>query len=828
MRRASIRNAFADIIAAAGDDEASAPEVVRSSSASVSTPSRGPLKRGEKENKGPQTVKASRRSAPMAAPRAWTERTKKTTEASKETTTRANEVAVLREKMACLARENECLKARLQAREHSMAAQEFDHYHHRHLGDDDVPRETEKEPAVEEDRRWFRDERPRRRTCGSKNPSAHYSVGSVRSASVTALPPRPLSPLPFTAFAVYGGAALDGECAGRTVGHRYAVRPTELFFQVSESEDFPRSALPTFALPDGVPLELKTISEAVQLLSSDTSRARVTALKSGKRGDDVAYLVVYAVRGVERFARPSAVSRALRAAADLAATEPPAPDNDAFWSPLSAAAHLLPPQPGVSQSAAADLAVLGSRAYVALTPRGDSCAACVRFLERIAMRDRQADLNYLLEKKKTIKDARWTPEKWDADTDTDDDEKSPSCELSVHNPTRLESLVTRARSDDRLWKWLTSADAPKADVLSAAGSDTQKKNKSLKDSSSSSSKSDENKAHGESFFFERSSSSSSDTQSEICLSPQRAPSCMAAWALACVLSLVPADVIALALREVLRERSLLIVSSDVAKAGAVALGLAKSIAPLAWQGALIMTLPASEVDLLASPVPFIAGCSTLAAAVAHDVFRAEYESSSSYEKGGAAAKVTPKGGGQKNKEKPPPHKETTKEGPLEDLTVLYVDRQHDAQFVKRGNTQEAPNPRLVSRLRAAALDMDHGADVVGLLCRGLSPAQSRAVDDARSALSDFVIDLLDDLNPTQVGHYGYLDADTGNFNFEPRWFQSKLKAKVDLQLDLAETQMLHTYVDTLRRGGDVVAKTDAVAKKPNIALAGAPQQRFAL
>ena len=53
----------------------------------------------------------------------------------------------------------------------------------------------------------------------------------------------------------------------------------------------------------------------------------------------------------------------------------------------------------------------------------------------------------------------------------------------------------------------------------------------------------------------------------------------------------------------LRERSVCVVAADSATAAAVAFGLANLLEPLAWQGALITTLPGDEVDLLGSPVP---------------------------------------------------------------------------------------------------------------------------------------------------------------------------------------------------------------------------------
>ena len=609
MRRSStIRNAFAEVIEAA---DAGAPQ------------------ESEKENKPLMTTpKKSRRSAP-------------TTQRSVRSERQKSEVEVLRDRVAALGRENESLKARVRARraEKSHAP---------------VAPVAEEEPLMEEeDRRWLKPTTRRRRT----GPSARRSVGSVRSASIAA---STNLAQPLAGFAVYGGAALDGECGARlplpAMVDRYVVRPTELI-RVAEIDDDILGALPTFALPDGVSLELQAVDDAVATIRDESrGTARVAALKSGL--DGVVYLVAYVVPAAERFARPTAIHRKIRAAADLARSSSSISSSEddpteLETSPLGAAAHFLPPPREEDSAAGGPIAVVGRRAYVALTVQGEACGACLRLLKRLAARDRRADVRYLRDspQRLSLRNTRWTAA-WDADGSESDDDEDAETQLGVHAPTRLASLVTRARDDGRVWKWLTAQD-------DAASKDVLRKNRRSEASERAVGVEEEKKV----------------------VAP---PASMTAWAMACFLSLVPGDIIAVAVREVLRERSILVVAEDGARAAAVALGLAKAIAPLQWQGALIMTLPASEVSLLASPVPFIAGCSTLAAFVAHDAFKTEVPN------------------------------------PLADVAVLYVDRQHDAQFV--APTSDPPPPKLTARLRKATAAMQRGADVVRLL-DGLAQCQ---------------------------------------------------------------------------------------------------------
>jgi hypothetical protein len=241
----------------------------------------------------------------------------------------------------------------------------------------------------------------------------------------------------------------------------------------------------------------------------------------------------------------------------------------------------------------------------------------------------------------------------------------------------------------------------------------------------------------------------------------RAATPVRAWAVAATLSLAPPTILARALAALMAETSLLVVASDSARAGAVALGLASLLAPLEWQGALIMTLPSDELDLLGSPVPFVAGCSTATAARANAEFSLNGDGSS-----------------------------------LARLAVLYVDRQHEQQFSSAAECGP-PHAGLVAALAANAASFPRGADPCALF--ELSADVAASVRAARSACAGAIEAILGDLASDDGWKtYGSENLETDDFEFVPDWFLAPRRRDLELVDQLAHTQMLLSYVDGRR------------------------------
>ncbi|KAJ8599739.1 hypothetical protein CTAYLR_003417 [Chrysophaeum taylorii] len=750
MRRAStIENPFAEVIAQASGDG-----VPPQTTTTTTTPckKKGPALRAANTCPRAKTESSDEKKGRRSAPNPETSKRlqQQQQQRTKKTPQQVDEKASLREKCKVLARENEALRARLVARTAAAAAA---------ATTTTTPTPKRAAPVPEPDE----DDRPVVVVARSHHHKKRYSAGAAnlssdrRSiASVRTWTGGIKGTAPFVAFAVYGAAARDGECAARLPGasrrrRGYRVRPAELC-SWSASFEAPWAALPNFAAPDGVSLEIVEPGRALEKIENEAARPHVTALK---HGDSVVYLATYVVPSVERFARAAAVERAVRLAEMLQDEEAEEDDDDRARpeTPLAAAEHLLPPR--TEPARAGEL--VGSRAYAALTLREDNCSDVLRFLRYIASRDRRADAAYLRNKRDLEDDAsperpsrRWHDD-WDADNSNDDDDDDdvvddvatplkgpPQAHLSFQNAGRLASLVRRAHADPRVWEWISKND---------------------------------DDADG-----------------------KRPPTSMREWAVAALLSQLPPEVVCRAVDQLLREHSLLVVADHVARASAVALGLVSLLEPLEWQGALIMTLPCGEIDLLGSPVPFVAACSTATAA------QADADVRSSRDDDDAA---------------------------LADLRVLFVDRQHDAQFV--GAPALRPPCGLLARLDD--LRVDRGKDIIKLLA-GLSDAERAAVATARAAFKDHINQLLDDLalaGPDACWkRYGEEDASTGDFEFIPDWFLAPIQARVQLQHDLAHTQMLVSHVHALRqatKNRQIQVAAASVAAAAVAADAAAPVSR---
>lgn len=601
--------------------------------------------------------------------------------------------------------------------------------------------------------RWRRRARLRVRTEQAKRPAeeveqaissrrTQHTVGAVSFssecrdsfASVRVARQVCANGAPFVCYVCYGGAAKDGECGPRlveSVDGTYRVRPTELCALAYDGFDVeaPWAALPTFACPDGIQLDLVEPSYALDLVQGDTAKAHVTALKRGR--DDLMYLVTSVSPSVERLARPTALKRAIRLAEDAANSEDKR--RLSFETPLSPAEHLI--QLRKPQTHSDDAIIVGRRAYAAITLREDACADVLRFLEYVAAHDRKADVAFVSATAKPTPavvhndtapaNTSW-PAHFDADRESSDyhgnveecDDDVPvalrgpgaACQLSFQHASRLARMAHRARADARLWGWIA----------------------------------------GE--------------HSTIPAGKQR-PSSVRQWSVVSLLSLLPPDVVCCAIDELLREKSIVVVAEQVACAGAVALGLVSLLEPLKWQGALIMTLPCAELDLLGAPCPFVAGCSAATAALANLTFGAIHPNDS----------------------------------PLRDVRALFVDCKHDARFVE---SITPPQPSLLAALKSSMADFEPVTDVVSLL-EAVTDAQFRATQQVCTHIRAYITDLLGGLASENQGQdswkrYGEENVSTGDFDFIPQWFLAPSLAKLQLQQDLAHTQMLASFVHGLR------------------------------
>lgn len=601
--------------------------------------------------------------------------------------------------------------------------------------------------------RWRRRARLRSRTEHTNGPAeeaeqalssrrTRYTVGAVRFsgegrdsiASVRVARQVCANGAPFVCYACYGGAAKDGECGPRlvdSVDGAYRLRPTELCALAYDGFDLeaPWAALPTFACPDGIELDLVEPSYALDLVQSGTAKAHVAALKRG--GDDLMYLVTSVAPSVERLARPAALKRAIRLAYDAANSGDKR--RLSFETPLSPAEHLI--QPRQLRAHSDDAIIIGRRAYAAITLREDACADVLRFLEHVAARDRKADVAFVRATNKSMPavahahntsgNASWQAD-FDAERDCDDcnnnveecDGEVPvalrgpgaACHLSFQHASRLATMVRRARADARLWAWIADEDS-----TMPAG--------------------------------------------------RHRPSSVREWSVVSLLSLLPPDVVCRAIDEMLREKSIVVVAEEVSRAGAIALGLVSLLEPLNWQGALIMTLPCAELDLLGAPCPFVAGCSTATAALANLTFGGTHP----------------------------------KDNPLRDVRALFVDYKHGAHFAE---SIAPPQPNLLAALKSSMADFERVEDVVSLLS-GVTDAQFRATLQVRTHFHTYIADLLGGLASEDQGHdswkqYGEENVSTGDFDFIPEWFLAPSLAKLHLQQDLAHTQMLASFVHAVR------------------------------
>jgi hypothetical protein len=198
---------------------------------------------------------------------------------------------------------------------------------------------------------------------------------------------------------------------------------------------------------------------------------------------------------------------------------------------------------------------------------------------------------------------------------------------------------------------------------------------------------------------------------------------------------------------------------------------------------------------------------------------------------------------------------------LSDLCVLYVDRQHKAQFVCATRSkprieeeeEEGAVPRsLVRSLQAATVrsvalllreistdrkncetlrrkpkvctqratasacssiiwivqaSLERGASPSRLLVAPTS-AERAAVAKAREATRNYVASLLGDLSSDKDAWKicGEHNLESEAFDFVPEWFLARLEAKLALQRDLAHTQMLVSHhvshVHALREAAD--------------------------
>mmetsp|Transcript_2933 Transcript_2933/g.10515 ORF Transcript_2933/g.10515 Transcript_2933/m.10515 type:complete len:796 (-) Transcript_2933:20-2407(-) len=635
-----------------------------------------------------------------------------------------------------LRRENESLKARLQARR--KAPEPLD----AKLDENASPNVGAAPDSVDDDddadARWAPRARPPRYSCGT----SRYSSEDRRSSLALCQGPVPapaLRDVPFVALAVFGAAALNGECCAAkmasTARGGFRVPPNtlaQIAAPLAEAYDAPWEALHAFACPDGVLIEHKSRAVALLEVACGPAHEHVAVLRSGDARNAGMYLVCCAVPAVERFERPAAVKRALKlfeaeCSAALAAHE----GED---TPLAAAEHLL--EPCMPCEGGEDSVLLGWRTYAALTHCAASCAEVLRFLRHVSQLDRKADENFLRLADGASNDSEvagssasnssaqaWEEAAWEDAYDDDSDassdrapsDRAPSlggrapslggrrrAQTAPCDALRLERLVHKAHTNADFWRLVTACDfAPLRDVDD--------------------------------------------------------------WAVLSTLSLVPADVVCKVVLALLCEQSVVVVASDVSRAAAVALGLTVLVAPLKWQGSLISVLPATELDLLASPVPFVAGCSTLTAAMAHAY-----------------------------------HQDSPQT--LRDLCVLFVDRQYDKQFIhsETATPQTTTPPALRSDLADAVRSLERGANPLRLLLAPTSDERA-AASAGRAAVRKFVTGLLDGVGlPGAWRRLGERNLETDDFDFVPEWFLAPLKDRLQLQRAVAHTQMLVSHVHWLR------------------------------
>ena len=262
--------------------------------------------------------------------------------------------------------------------------------------------------------------------------------------------------------------------------------------------------------------------------------------------------------------------------------------------------------------------------------------------------------------------------------------------------------------------------------------------------------------------------------------PLPLPSIGKQWALAKLLIDVGPDPLVLALKLLLLERSVLVLGEHLQEVTTCACALVELLRPFEWASAFTPILPPRMLDIVTSPVPFVAGMAAL------DVSEIEND-------------------------------DRTLEAMATGMSLLNLSTNTLHITSEKGISQVLSLcPYLREQLgylrgRLIELGGEPGSallDFQAFIRHGLSRKESLTLNSVALALEGHFAQLGGDLayNSLAWKRYGTVDVKTNKFIFHPEWFLNPMRADLAFQEKVVHTQLFHGYVDVRRREQQEVEK----------------------
>mmetsp|Transcript_15773 Transcript_15773/g.22653 ORF Transcript_15773/g.22653 Transcript_15773/m.22653 type:complete len:485 (+) Transcript_15773:387-1841(+) len=250
------------------------------------------------------------------------------------------------------------------------------------------------------------------------------------------------------------------------------------------------------------------------------------------------------------------------------------------------------------------------------------------------------------------------------------------------------------------------------------------------------------------------------------------PQVDAHWGFAKLLLKLGSDSLMNVLMLLLIERSVLVLGENSAEVTACSCALLELLQPFKWAGVFMPLLPISMLDFVNSPVPFVAGV------VAKDPCHIEkdHRALEAIEEGLSVVNLN---NGKLC---------ISTEGNLE----MLLNQCKEPTFTLLFHEQRL---RRLAKDRSSALSSFHM-----FIQQGFSPQESVIIHSACVSIERHLRGMSGLVGRCRDGwrHYGKFNANSNNFEFYPSLFVEPLRAKLQFQEMMAQTQLFVGYVDKRR------------------------------
>lgn len=262
--------------------------------------------------------------------------------------------------------------------------------------------------------------------------------------------------------------------------------------------------------------------------------------------------------------------------------------------------------------------------------------------------------------------------------------------------------------------------------------------------------------------------------------PLPLPHMSSEWGFATLIRSISIQNVFLALKLLLIERSILLIGTSAEEVSASACAMSDLLKPFKWASAFMPLLPVKLLDIVESPVPFIAGI-VLKDEASLDTLEQDERVNSAMEEGMSIINLTSK----------------TFSPTSEDGVIDFMRRCNDPVSHVL-NYYEKKLDRLM-KTKSSSL-----TSFKSFFQNGASLEESKILDCMRDVLEEHFEELSCISKPDDYKKFGVFDPETREFDFFPDKFLEPLKAQLEFQENMITTQYFLTFFEDKKKKLDIL------------------------